>query len=319
MTEDHQAWRGSCPGCAGSLEILSHGVLAPFVCELIEEPVGTETRLCHCGKCDLNIFSFRYTSSQMASLYSGYRESRYRNTRRKWEPWYSAKINDANSASSVEIADRRMFMDRLLRRSSVPDRIECAVDFGGDEGQFFPDVETARKIVIDVSNRPLAAGIERMSSLGELGDARADLVIVAHVLEHLPDPLGTLSEIRRSIASDGLLYVEVPYDGFRTSARQATNSYRRYLRILSRSKWLFVALDLGSGVWRQLCSRIPVWGIVKQSEHINYFSSRSLGSLLEKAGFRVVAEELEPRATVGRMRIGRYGIVAGPTTDAKGR
>jgi SAM-dependent methyltransferase len=203
-------------------------------------------------------------------------------------------------------------MARLLGRGDIPDRISCAVDVGGDEGQFFPDIETDRRIVVDVSNRQLLPGVERMASLDELGAGRADLVILAHVLEHLPSPPETLAEIRNALSDQGLLYVEVPHDAFHTSAGQAGERYRRYLAFLSRHRWLFVPVDFCSGLYRQFRSRIPIWGIVKQSEHINYFSGGALQRLLEAAGFRVVADQLDPRARVGHMRIGRYGVVARP-------
>src|ERR1700722_8334896 len=69
LSEVHQVRSSSCPGCGGPSEMLSHGLLAPFVCELIEEPVGTETHFYHCNECDLKFFGFRYTASQMARLY----------------------------------------------------------------------------------------------------------------------------------------------------------------------------------------------------------------------------------------------------------
>lgn len=48
--------------------------------------------------------------------------------------------------------------------------------------------------------------------LGEcaLADSTFDLVVMRHVLEHIPDPVETLKEIRRVLLPGGLLYMTVP-------------------------------------------------------------------------------------------------------------
>ena len=143
-------------------------------------------------------------------------------------------------------------MMRVLERAQINQKLQCAVDFGGDEGQFFPSIPTDRRIVCDVSNRDLPAGIEHISGLSELSDVKPDLVIVAPALEHLPDPVQPLKEIRRVIADDGVLYVEVPLDLFRVSwFHSSAACNQRYLRRLVRHRLLFVAFDFLSGLNRQ--------------------------------------------------------------------
>lgn len=57
-----------------------------------------------------------------------------------------------------------------------------------------------------------ASGLPVYAALEELnGEARFDLVSMAHVLEHLPDPVGYLVRLRREfLAPQGWLMVEVP-------------------------------------------------------------------------------------------------------------
>ena len=50
--------------------------------------------------------------------------------------------------------------------------------------------------------------------------------------------------------------------------------------------------------------------MIKESEHINYFSPASLERLLGSAGLRVLAQRSEPNATMGGLRLGRLGMVA---------
>ena len=59
-----------------------------------------------------------------------------------------------------------------------------------------------------------AAGLRVVSSIDQIPRQAAgtfDLVTLIHVLEHLPDPIGTLRLIRREwLAADGLLLIETP-------------------------------------------------------------------------------------------------------------
>lgn len=301
-----------CPSCQGDTRVLGHAVIAPFVTSLAHLPVGSESELRQCNHCRLGYFSARYRSQDAALLYQGYRDCDYLKARRHWEPWYSRRVNEANAAKSSGLEERLGFMSQILEAAGMSDRLTCAVDFGGDEGQFFPDVPIERRVICDPSERPVASGIERIPNLHALKSASPDLVIVAHVLEHLSDPLEPLEQIREVIAPEGLLYVEVPRDQFRAHRSHGSTRYRNYLQFLSRHRGLFIPMDFMTGIWRQFRHAVPRLGIVKQSEHINYFSPDALRDLLARAGFTVAAEQDDPRAHVGGLRIGRYGVAARP-------
>jgi O-methyltransferase len=291
-----------CPICGSTAQVISYGIVAPFLTELFNLPVGYTSRYCQCDSCNLVFFDLRYEDDQMSLLYSNYRSDDYLDLRRQWEPWYSRKVNDAYSTQTESVD--------VLERAGIPEHLHIAVDFGGDQGQFFPDVPIDHRLVCDVSDRSLPAGVEHISSLGELGDEKADLVIIAQVLEHLPNPVSPLKDIRNAMADDGRLYVEVPLDRFGVRRSQTSYRYQRYLQRLVRHRLSFIALDFASGVSRQFLSTIPWFGVVKQSEHINYFSEQSLHSLLQRTGFTIVAEHADRSAKVGGLRVGRYGVVA---------
>jgi hypothetical protein len=301
-----------CPSCHGDSFLVAHGVIAPFVTEIARLRRGSETDLRACQGCGLTFFSARYRDQDMDLLYQSYRGNDYLTIRRRWEPWYSRRVNDAYGAGTTTLQDRRDFMTGILHEAGMKGPVACALDFGGDSGQFFPDLAIDRRVLIDPSQSLIPTGVERIPTIHSLSGSRPDLVIVAHVLEHLPDPRTPLQEIRDVMAADGILYVEVPVDGFTTRLAHTRSGYRRFLQVLSNHRLLFASVDFVSGLSRQYRHAIPRFGIVKQSEHINFFSRLSLLDLLARTGYSVACERFEPDAQVGGLRIGRYGIAARP-------
>ena len=91
------------------------------------------------------------------------------------------------------------------------------LDFGCGRGEFLKlACVHARKAVgielqkdfVDVLNQD---GINCHSSLDAIPDFSLDTVVCFHVLEHLPDPLRVLSQIRSKLKPDGNLVIEVPH------------------------------------------------------------------------------------------------------------
>ena len=92
----------------------------------------------------------------------------------------------------------------------------------------------------------------------QLASDSFDVVHLSHVVEHLPDPLEALHEVRRVLKPDGVLLVEVP------------NEFRN----------LHVRLRELAGV--------PLAPYPVSSTHLYFFSPRTLTAVLEKSGYRVV-------------------------------
>ncbi|WP_165796353.1 methyltransferase domain-containing protein [Mycobacterium ahvazicum] len=244
-------------------------------------------------------------------MYSGYRDERYLSIRRGWEPWYSRRVNFATKAGSDAAAERTEFMTEVVAAHTDIDDLRNIVDVGGDEGQFFPAGYAGSKYVIEVSGKNLVEGVQAASTLDELPDS-PHLVVAAHLLEHLVDPLALVAEVRSAVADDGLFYVEVPLDRPKVHPWHAGPRYRRFLNWVSVTRFSWIAADFATGVARNLGRSVPRLGTVKQSEHINYFSTRSLRTLLARGGFRVVGTASDPTASVGGLRMGRLGALAVP-------
>lgn len=80
-----------------------------------------------------------------------------------------------------------------------------------------------------------------------------DVIVLSHVVEHLPDPRPALARVRQALNREGLVYVAVP--------------------------------DMGSVQFRLLARR---WNAIQPLVHYQYFNRASLTRLLEDAGFEVV-------------------------------
>lgn len=109
------------------------------------------------------------------------------------------------------------------------------------------------------------------TSLGAagFGDGEFDLVVMRHVLEHVPDLAAFLRELRRVTRPGGMLYVKVP-----NRSSWAARLFGRY----------WVGLDF--------------------PRHLRYLCVPDLASMLGKAGFRLVraGHEMDSVDWVGSLR-----------------
>lgn len=244
-------------------------------------------------------------------MYSGYRNERYLSIRRRWEPWYSREMNSVMKPGSDVVTERVGFVTNILGSFVQIDTLRNIVDYGGDEGQFFPPGYSGPKYVIDVSGKDLVDDVRAASSLDELPE-KPHLVIASGLLEHLVDPTALVKEIRRAVGDDGLFYAEVPLDRPKVKHWHATTIYSRFLDCVSATRGSWVVADFVAGVARNFGRAVPRFGAVKQSEHINYFSTQSLQTLLANGGWRVISSCADPTASFGGLRLGRLGALAVP-------
>ena len=196
----------------------------------------------------------------------------------------------------------RLFLS--LGTSSAPPR--SILDYGGDAGQFIPDLEGVERLVYEISD------VEPVSGVRRVRDPRAekvDLVMLTHVLEHASEPLQLVRELADVAVEGGWLYVEVPLDRPMVPPAQLRHANERFVQALS-TRWRVVAADLLSTPLRVL--RREAWTpftFPKVHEHLNHFSLGSLQAILLAGGWT-------PEATmtyeVGRgvLRVAALGMLA---------
>ena len=91
------------------------------------------------------------------------------------------------------------------------------LDFGCGNGDFLRLVKghcvevCGLELQRDYFEKLNADGIRCVENLVEIDEASIEVCTLFHVLEHLPDPIETLLEIKQRIVPGGLIFIEVPH------------------------------------------------------------------------------------------------------------
>lgn len=234
--------------------------------------------------------------------------------RRKFEPWYTEKLSKTwdPGENPTEVTARKDYLKRCFDDASINlGALTNALDFGGDLGQFFPNEVAGKKYLFDPSGVDVSdSSIERISDL-KLLDGTCGLIMNCHTLEHLPLPSTTVEALRPVLSPNGYLFIELPYDTFRVSKFHTFDVYRRYITFIAKYSKFFMLIDFLGGVYRNFFRRMPFWGVVKQSEHINYYNRESLTQLCELNDLEVI-KITGPDFDFGQgyLKLGRLSVIA---------
>lgn len=303
-----------CRWCrVGVPKLVAYSAKARWIVDQSKDrTVGT---LVHCANCDLLYFSDLFSSSELHNMYSGYRGLAYFQRRNRFEPWYTQKLNDAIGHSSDVLDLRREHLGNLLQKLIRAGDVIAPIrvlDVGGDEGQFIPNLPSIKnRAVLEVSGvRPIAE-VASISNWEEAAVFGPDLLMICHVLEHT-DLAREMIEAASGLLKPGqLLYVEVPLDRPKKIGKLfRKKAYQTYTRWLAGHPVFFRAADLISLVSRRMLGQ-PIWGsIIKQNEHLNYFSRESLASVVSSLGFLEVEKSLyKPSSGVPILDVEAVGIL----------
>lgn len=139
------------------------------------------------------------------------------------------------------------------------------LDVGCDHGFFLDDARRYgyRVTGVEPSGRgrryAQSIGLQVHESINTLSDS-FDVVTMWHVLEHIPDPRGFLSQLSRHMNAESVLFVRVP-------------DFGHYVSKLFRDKW----------IWFQ------------PQHHAVHYTKQTLRLVLERSGFTVdVVEQRRP-------------------------
>lgn len=249
-------------------------VIAPF---LVSRIWGSKTkknkiRLFQCRKCEFAFFNLRFEEKEMAALYKNYRDDAYQRERNQYEDWYTKEVNEEVGNGKKEIEKRNANLSSLLKNTIDVSKIKTVLDFGGDKGQFIPDLlKKAKRYVYEISGTKALPGVKSIDNIESLKLISFDFIMCCHVLEHTPFPMQVLKQIKALSHEDSFFYFELPLDPpfLYSDLLTFKNLVKRVLFIIEPIRRKFFRTLL-------------------MHEHINFYSKRSLGNILDLAGFDVV-------------------------------
>lgn len=179
-----------CPACSTyAITVTDVGAIAPFVAYRtgVDASLG---RTCVCHDCGFRFCRVRFEPDEISRLYADYRGPSYNAERERFEPGYTAMFGHLNEPRDTISQIERWIVDL---EGTEPERV---LDIGGNDGRNTPFGD--RAVIWDVTDAA-PSGL-------------FDLVVLAHVLEHVPYPRETVALARSFLNPDGLIYAEVPID-----------------------------------------------------------------------------------------------------------
>jgi hypothetical protein len=211
----------------------------------------------------------------MFLIYNLYRGDKYLKIRSNWEPWYTKDFNETHDRQSY-INSRKKYLETFLLKN-LKSKPVTLVDYGGDKGQYIPNLNQKRSYVLDVSENNALPGIDRISNLSEI--PKPDLVILSHVLEHVSNPRAMLDVL---LEQSKVVYIEVPF-GCPQPDKTKESTIKFVITFFSSFNRILWARKTQASTGRKSSNRTLV-----QAEHINFFTNETFDVLAKYLSASVI-------------------------------
>lgn len=101
------------------------------------------------------------------------------------------------------------------------------LDFGCGPGWMLTQIDARRRIGIEVAHDALQhlsrTDIDVRGGMWDVADDECDVAIAYHVIEHMPDPIDTITHLRRALKPGGWLVIGTPDFGCPCAVRFGSN------------------------------------------------------------------------------------------------
>jgi hypothetical protein len=266
----------NCMTCNSANTVIYATKISDFLVERIygqNEENPMPINLVRCRDCGFSYYDRRLTDLEEQKLYLGYRADEYQKMRQKHDIWYTSKINYALGNDASGLAKRKRIIENVCKKTIIT-KIENALDYGGDMGQKYPEgMEIDHKYVYDISGVDTIKGVVQLKSLDAVRQHQYDFIMCNQVLEHVNN-INAFIEILKSFGSNNTwYYFDVPYDSpfEKSGINNLQYIFNPYFSMPVMIKHLFKIKKQGF--------------FAPMSEHVNYFTPKSLTSLFERHGF----------------------------------
>lgn len=261
-----------CVICEGAIIQLKRALVAPFLARRIWNRTPFCVDLVRCEACGFMFYNPRLDDDELRRLYANYRSEEYQQMRHGSEAWYTPKFNAAlASAGSYKI--RRAKLAPILEKHVGQRKIHRILDYGGDRGDLVVGLfDGAEAFVYDISGIPAANGV---TSTNDPAACKADLIVNSNVLEHVGFPQLLVKEIFQVAPANGLVFLEVPCEEPLGLARLSRRIAQIGVMALTRPEHARHVVRPAS--------------LYMMHEHINYFTEKSLTTLVRSCGGSVIA------------------------------
>ncbi len=208
-----------------------------------------------CRHCTFVQTSVPFSDEGLGRLYADYRSDSYNQERISYEPEYAAiasQVGKGDQEVQVRTVGLTQWLEPMIH--AAPDF--TMLDYGGADGKFLP-LLPGTKFVYEISNIDPVPGVTLIKDESEL--SVYSYIQIAHVLEHVANPLELTRKAASFLSRDGYLYIEVPQELSDDELNRLLNG------------------DQSIG--------LPI------HEHINRYSGKSVTELLRSLGLEIVAVE----------------------------
>lgn len=256
---------------------VKRALVAPFLARRIWNRSPFCICLVRCQSCGFMFYNPRLDDADLRQHYTGYRSAEYLQMRRFFEPWYTEKFN-ADLASASHYESRRTKLAPIFRQYLSDRKIKRVLDHGGDHGDLMLGLfGDAQLFLYDISG---AAPVPGVTAVADPAACKADLIINSNVLEHVGFPRVMVSQILVAAPVGGLVFLEVPCE--------AALGFNRLIRRIAQTV-------ITSAVRPSLATHlVRPSTLYMMHEHINYFTERSLTTLMRVSGGNVIASGYYP-------------------------
>ena len=269
-----------CLACKSKNTKKSKAKFAGFIAERVFDGSNCDIELIHCQDCGFAYYSHRFSEEEGKKLYLGYRDETYQKQRQSHECWYSKEINELIGKNKTELKNRHGNLISILKKNLDVSNISSVLDFGGDKGQFIPELsKSTKKYVYDISEIEPLDGVISLGSLDECRTHQYNLILCAHVLEHVSNPIEIVKQLKSLMNKGQYLYVELPFDSpfYKNKFSDLQFVFNRYFSWITLFKHFLQARKNAN--------------LHMMHEHINYFTPKSLKNILENEGFKMLHNE----------------------------